>query len=104
MRQGLRAENTLVFLIGASIATGVVAALTFPFGLLAVRLGAVTVAVMSALTNIIWAVSGMVGPTVGGAFAEWAGDRTGSLTAGRRERRCVVHRRTGPVLEQPLTR
>ena len=66
---------TMVFLVGASVTTGVVVALTYPFGLLAVRRGAVTVAVMSALANIIWAVSGMVGPTVGGAFAEWAGDQ-----------------------------
>jgi len=66
---------TLVFLIGASVATGVIVALTYPFGLFAVERGAVTVAVMSALANIIWALSGMAGPTVGGAFAEWAGDR-----------------------------
>jgi len=66
---------TLVFLFGASVATGVIGALTFPFGLHAVERGAVTVAVMSALANIIWAVSGMAGPTVGGAFAQWAGDR-----------------------------
>jgi len=65
----------LVFLFGASVATGVIGALTFPFGLHAVERGAVTVAVMSALANIIWAVSGMAGPTVGGAFAQWAGDR-----------------------------
>ncbi|MFZ0324312.1 MAG: MFS transporter [Actinomycetes bacterium] len=66
---------TLVFLFGASVATGVIGALTFPFGLQAVGRGAVTVAVMTALANIIWALSGMVGPTVGGAFAEWAGDQ-----------------------------
>lgn len=65
----------LVFLVGASIATGVIGALTFPFGLQAVQRGAVTVALMSALANIIWALSGMAGPTIGGAFAEWAGDR-----------------------------
>lgn len=65
----------LVFLMAASVATGVVVALTYPFGMLAVRRGAVTVAVMSALANIIWALSGMLGPTVGGAFAEWAGDQ-----------------------------
>jgi DHA1 family inner membrane transport protein len=64
----------LVFLIGAAVATGVIVALTFPFGLYSVARGAVTVAVMSALANIIWALSGMAGPTVGGAFAEWAGD------------------------------
>lgn len=66
---------TMVFLFGASVATGVIVALTYPFGLLAVERGAVSVAVMSALVNIIWALSGMLGPTVGGAFAEWAGDR-----------------------------
>lgn len=65
----------LVFLVGASITTGVIGALTFPFGLQAVERGAVTVALMSALANIIWALSGMAGPTIGGAFAEWAGDR-----------------------------
>lgn len=66
---------TLIFLFGASITTGVIVALTYPFGLQAVERGAVTVAVMSALANIIWALSGMAGPTVGGAFAEWAGDQ-----------------------------
>jgi len=66
---------TLVFLLGASVTTGVIVALTYPFGLLAVERGAVTVAVMSALANIIWALSGMAGPTVGGAFAELAGDQ-----------------------------
>jgi MFS family permease len=40
-----------------------------------VERGVVSVAVMSALANIIWALSGMAGPTVGGAFAERAGDR-----------------------------
>ena len=66
---------TMVFLFGAGVATGITVALTFPFGLHAVRRGHVTVALMSALANIIWALSGMAGPTVGGAFAEWAGDR-----------------------------
>jgi len=65
----------MVFLMAASVATGVIVALTYPFGLLAVKRGAVTVAVMSALANIIWALSGMLGPTVGGAFAEVAGDQ-----------------------------
>ena len=66
---------SLVFLVGASITTGVTISLTFPFGLLAVERGAVTVAVMSALSNIVWASSGMLGPTVGGTFSEWAGDQ-----------------------------
>jgi MFS family permease len=66
---------TLIFLVGAGITTGVIVALTYPFGLQAVERGAVTVAVMSALANIIWALTGMAGPTVGGAFAQWAGDQ-----------------------------
>ncbi len=66
---------TLAFLVAASIATGITISLTFPFGLLAVNRGVVSVAVMSAMANIIWAVSGIAGPTVGGAFAEWAGDQ-----------------------------
>ena len=66
---------SLVFLVGASITTGVTISLTFPFGLLAVERGHVTVPVMSALSNIIWALSGMIGPFVGGAVAERAGDR-----------------------------
>ncbi len=64
----------MLFLFGASITTGIIVALTFPFGLFSVARGAVTVAIMSALANVIWALSGMAGPTVGGAFAEWAGD------------------------------
>ncbi|HET7902001.1 MAG TPA: MFS transporter [Candidatus Nanopelagicales bacterium] len=66
---------SVVFLLGASVTTGVTIALTFPFGLLAVERGHVTVAVMSALSNIVWAISGIVGPVVGGVFAEWAGDQ-----------------------------
>ena len=65
----------MLFLVGAALTTGVTIALTFPFGLLAVERGAVTVAVMSALSNIVWASSGMLGPTVGGAFSQWAGDQ-----------------------------
>lgn len=66
---------SLVFLVGAALATGITVSLTYPFGLYAVERGAVTVAVMSALANIIWALAGMAGPSLGGAFAEWAGDR-----------------------------
>lgn len=65
----------LVFLAGASVATGVTIALTYPFGLLAVERGRVTVAVMSALVNIVWALGGLAGPTLGGAFTDWAGDQ-----------------------------
>jgi predicted MFS family arabinose efflux permease len=66
---------TITFLVTAGVATGITIALTFPFGLLAVGRGVVSVAVMSAMANIIWALSGIAGPTVGGAFAGWAGDQ-----------------------------
>ncbi len=65
----------VVFLLGASVTTGLTIALTFPFGLLAVERGRVTVPVMSALSNIVWALSGILGPVIGGAFSEWAGDQ-----------------------------
>ena len=67
--------STLVFLLGASIATGVMIALTFPFGLMAVGRGRVTVAVMSALCSMVWAISGIVGPALGGLSAQSAGDQ-----------------------------
>lgn len=66
---------SVVFLLGASVTTGLTIALTFPFGLLAVERGRVTVPVMSALSNIVWALSGILGPVIGGAFSEWAGDQ-----------------------------
>lgn len=69
------APAALVFLVIAALASGVSIALTFPFGLLAVARGLVTVAAMSALANIIWALAGIAGPTVGGAFSQWAGDK-----------------------------
>lgn len=65
----------VAFLLGASVTTGLTIALTFPFGLLAVERGRVTVPVMSALSNIVWALSGILGPVIGGAFSEWAGDQ-----------------------------
>jgi len=65
----------MIFLAGATIASGVTAALSFPFGLLAVERGAVTVGVMSALANIIWSISGLLGPTLGGLSTQAIGDQ-----------------------------
>ena len=65
----------LIFLGGATIASGVSAALSFPFGLLAVERGAVTVGVMSALANIIWSISGLLGPMLGGLSTQAIGDQ-----------------------------
>jgi MFS family permease len=66
---------TVVFLLVASLATGVTVALTYPFGLVAVERGVVSVAVMSAMANMIWALTGLVGPLLGGATAQAAGDQ-----------------------------
>jgi len=65
----------MIFLAGATLATGVTSALSFPFGLLAVERGAVTVGVMSALANIIWSISGLLGPTLGGLATQTIGDQ-----------------------------
>ena len=74
----------LVFLGVAGLASGVTAALTYPFGMLAVARGRVTVGVITALTNVLWAVAGLVGPVVGGAFSQRVGDQAafGVLAAG----------------------
>ena len=64
-----------VFLGGATIASGVSAALSFPFGLLAVERGTVTVGVMSALANIIWSICGLLGPLLGGLSTQAIGDQ-----------------------------
>jgi MFS family permease len=64
-----------IFLAGATISSGVSAALSFPFGLLAVERGTVTVGVMSALANIIWSICGLLGPTLGGISTQAIGDQ-----------------------------
>jgi MFS family permease len=57
------------------VTTGVLIALTYPLGAVGARQGGFSVAVVGALLNIVWAISGIVGPTVGGAISETASDR-----------------------------
>ena len=64
---------TVGFLLLAGIATAVMIALTFPLGVAGSR--HVSVAMVGGLLNVAWAISGIVGPTLGGVAAETVGDR-----------------------------
>jgi predicted MFS family arabinose efflux permease len=64
---------TVTFLMLAGIATAVMIALTFPLGVAGSR--HVSVALIGGLLNVAWAISGLVGPTLGGIAAETVGDR-----------------------------
>jgi predicted MFS family arabinose efflux permease len=64
---------TVAFLMLAGIATAVMIALTFPLGVAGSR--HVSVALIGGLLNVAWAVSGLVGPTLGGIAAQTVGDR-----------------------------
>jgi predicted MFS family arabinose efflux permease len=66
---------TVALLVGAGITTGVLVALTYPLGAAGAAEGGFSVAVVGALLNVVWAGSGLLGPTVGGVVAETVGDR-----------------------------
>lgn len=65
---------TAAFLAAVGITTGVLIALTFPIGVLGAEEGGFNVAVVGALLTLVWAVSGLVGPSVGGLVTQTAGD------------------------------
>jgi MFS family permease len=71
---------TLTFLMLAGITTAVMIALTFPLGVAGAR--HVSVALVGGLLNVAWALSGLIGPTLGGVAAEAMGDRTTFLLLG----------------------
>jgi predicted MFS family arabinose efflux permease len=66
---------TVSFLLAMGVTTGVLVALTYPLGAAGAAEGGFSVAVVGALINIVWAVSGLVGPVVGGLAAERLDDR-----------------------------
>ncbi|MGZ4148301.1 MAG: hypothetical protein ACXVPL_11430, partial [Actinomycetota bacterium] len=66
---------TIAFLLAMGLSTGVLVALTYPLGVAGAAQGAFSVAVVGALINLVWAVSGLLGPTIGGAAAQLADDR-----------------------------
>ena len=66
---------TIVFLLVMGITTGVMIALTYPLGAVGAHQGGFSVAVVGALLNMVWAGSGIVGPTLGGALAQRISDQ-----------------------------
>jgi predicted MFS family arabinose efflux permease len=72
---GVAPAPTIVFLVAMGITTGVLVALTYPLGVAGAAAGGFNVAVVGALINLVWALSGLVGPTVGGAAAQLVDDR-----------------------------
>ena len=66
---------TLAFLAIAGASSGVLIALTYPLGAIGARRGHFSVAVVGALLNMVWAGSGLIGPTAGGAVSQAFGDQ-----------------------------
>ena len=86
------APATVVFLLAMGLTTGVMIALTYPLGAVGAREGGFSVAVVGALLNMVWAGSGIVGPTLGGAIAQRLSDRaTFGLLGDVRVRCSLVH-------------
>jgi predicted MFS family arabinose efflux permease len=72
---GTSPAPTVVFLLAMGLTTGVLVALTYPLGVAGAAQGAFSVAVVGALINLVWAMSGLLGPTIGGVAAQIADDR-----------------------------
>jgi MFS family permease len=66
---------TLAFLAITGASSGVLIALTYPLGAAGARKGHFSVAVVGALLNMVWAGSGLIGPTAGGAVSQAFGDQ-----------------------------
>jgi len=77
------AAATIAFLLVMGVTSGVMVALTYPLGAVGAREGGFSVAVVGALLNIVWAISGIVGPIFGGSISQAAGDHVvfGGLAA-----------------------
>ena len=69
------AVATGVFLAAVGVTTGVMISLTFPIGVLGAKERGFNVAVVGALLTLVWAVSGLIGPALGGAVAQRLGDQ-----------------------------
>jgi predicted MFS family arabinose efflux permease len=67
---------TFVFLLAMAITSGMMIAVTYPLGAVGAREGGFSVAVVGALLNIVWAVSGILGPSIGGSVSGAIGDTT----------------------------
>jgi len=103
---------TVAFLLSMGLTTGVLVALTFPLGVAGASEGGFNVAVVGALLNLCWAVSGLVGPTIAGTAAQLVDDRVWFLAlaafavaaAGWMWRRRNGGRGLGSVADEVATR
>jgi predicted MFS family arabinose efflux permease len=68
------APGTFTFLLMMSVTSGMIIAITYPLGAIGAREGGFSVAVVGALLNMVWALSGIVGPLVGGSISGAVGD------------------------------
>jgi MFS family permease len=66
---------SIAFLLAGGITSGVMIALTYPLGVIGAKQGGFSVAVVGVLLNVMWALAGLFGPTVGGAIAGSSNDR-----------------------------
>jgi predicted MFS family arabinose efflux permease len=66
---------SIVFLMAMGLTTGVLVALTYPLGVAGAEQGGFNVAMVGALLNLCWALSGLLGPTIAGTAAEVVDDR-----------------------------
>ncbi len=69
------AVATGAFLAAVGVTTGVMISFTFPIGVLGAKERGFNVAVVGALLTLVWAVSGLIGPALGGAIAQRVGDQ-----------------------------
>jgi len=68
------APATFVFLLAMGVTSGMMIAVTYPLGAVGAREGGFSVAVVGALLNIVWAASGILGPSIGGSVSGAIGD------------------------------
>jgi predicted MFS family arabinose efflux permease len=66
--------GTVVFLLAMGITSGMLVAITYPLGAVGAREGGFSVAVVGALLNMVWAGSGILGPSIGGSISGAVGD------------------------------
>jgi ACDE family multidrug resistance protein len=72
---GVVPAPTIAFLVAMGLTTGILVALTYPLGIAGAAQGGFNVAVVGALLNLCWAVSGLLGPMIGGTAAQVLDDR-----------------------------
>jgi predicted MFS family arabinose efflux permease len=65
---------TIAFLIAMGVTSGMMIAVTYPLGAVGAREGGFSVAVVGALLNVVWAASGILGPSIGGSLSGAIGD------------------------------